>query len=108
MRLAFFAVPALAAGEAAAELNRFLAGHRVLAVDRHLVPSNRWNNLGFRLARAQTRAGRPAPDPAGVRSGRSPRRLRPANIRWGRRCAGRALDGAAKAHRRLALPFAAR
>lgn len=41
MRVKFFAVPALAPGEAEEELNRFLAAHRVLAVDRHLVSADR-------------------------------------------------------------------
>ena len=66
-------------------------------------PGNRDNNLGFRLARAQTRAGAPAPDPAGVRSvhtGSCP--LADGEHPFGRRCAGRALDAAAKAHRRTA------
>lgn len=40
MRVRFFAVPALAAAEAEAEVNRFLAARRVLAIDRHLVSSN--------------------------------------------------------------------
>jgi superfamily II DNA helicase RecQ len=40
MRLRFFAVPALAAAEAEAELNRFLAERRVVAVDRQLVSSD--------------------------------------------------------------------
>lgn len=40
MRLRFFAVPALAAAEVEADLNRFLAEHRVLAVDRQLVSAN--------------------------------------------------------------------
>lgn len=61
------------------------------AYRNHNDPSNRWNNLGFRLARAQTWAGRPAPDPAGVRSGRAAGRSRPANIPSGHRYAGRAL-----------------
>jgi superfamily II DNA helicase RecQ len=36
VQLRFFAVPVLGGEEAAEELNRFLAGHRILAVDRHL------------------------------------------------------------------------
>lgn len=40
MRLRFFAIPALAAAEAEAELNRFLAERRVLGVDRHLVSAH--------------------------------------------------------------------
>jgi hypothetical protein len=32
-------------------------------------PGNRNDNLGFRLAREQERAGRPAPDPTGAASG---------------------------------------
>jgi hypothetical protein len=37
VKVKFFAVPALSPGEAEAELNRFLAAHRVLALDRQLV-----------------------------------------------------------------------
>ncbi|MCH9650960.1 MAG: hypothetical protein K0U98_22245 [Deltaproteobacteria bacterium] len=41
MRMAFFSVPALSLGEAqveeAVELNRFLAAHRVVSLDRQLV-----------------------------------------------------------------------
>ena len=36
MQLRFFTIPVLGGEEAAEELNRFLAGHRILAVDRHL------------------------------------------------------------------------
>lgn len=37
MKMEFFAVPALDSRGAGEDLNRFLAAHRVLAVDRHLV-----------------------------------------------------------------------
>ncbi len=72
-------------------------------------PSNRWNNLGFRLARAQTRAGRPTPDPAAVRSvraGSCP--MADGEHPLGRRCAGRAVAAAAKARRRPDLSEADR
>jgi len=36
VQLRFFAIPVLGGEEAAEELNRFLAGHRILAVDRQL------------------------------------------------------------------------
>jgi superfamily II DNA helicase RecQ len=36
MQLRFFTIPVLGGEAAAEELNRFLAGHRILAVDRHL------------------------------------------------------------------------
>ncbi len=38
MKLKFFAVPAHDPADTEADLDRFLAGHRVLAVDRQLVP----------------------------------------------------------------------
>jgi hypothetical protein len=65
-------------------------------------PSNRWINLGFRLAREQTRDGGPAPDPAGAPSARTPAfdRIAGGEHRFGRRLAGRAADAAAKARRR--------
>lgn len=65
-------------------------------------PSNRWNNLGFRLAREQTRDGGPAPDPAGAPSARitSVGGIAGGEHRIGRRRAGRAADAAAKARRR--------
>ena len=37
MPLKFFAVPAAMSAEAEAELNGFLAGHRVVSIDRRLV-----------------------------------------------------------------------
>jgi superfamily II DNA helicase RecQ len=37
VRVRFFSVPAWQPGDEAEELNRFLAGHRVLAIDRQLV-----------------------------------------------------------------------
>ncbi len=37
MRFRFFTVPVRGAEGAAQELNQFLAGHRILAIDRHLV-----------------------------------------------------------------------
>jgi len=37
MQLRFFSIPVLGGDEATEELNRFLAGHRILAVDRQLV-----------------------------------------------------------------------
>ena len=37
MQLRFFTIPVYGGGEAADELNRFLAGHRILSVDRQLV-----------------------------------------------------------------------
>lgn len=67
-------------------------------------PANRWNNLGFRLARAQTRAGRPAPDPVAVRSVRTSLcSLADGEDFLGYRCAGRVVDTTAKAHRWPAL-----
>lgn len=45
MRMRFFAVPALTPGPAADELESFLAGHRVLAIDRQFVsdgPASYW------------------------------------------------------------------
>lgn len=56
-----------------------------------------FSRLGFRLARAQTRPGWAASDPAVVRCARS---LAGTEHPIGRRCASRALDGAAKARRR--------
>lgn len=76
------------------------------AYRNHNDPSNRWNNLGFRLARAQTRAGGLAPDQAGVRSvpSGSPR-VEGGEQFSGRRCADRAVDAAARARRRPASSF---
>jgi superfamily II DNA helicase RecQ len=37
MQLRFFTIPIHAGEDAAAELNSFLAGHRILAIDRHLI-----------------------------------------------------------------------
>jgi superfamily II DNA helicase RecQ len=37
MQLSFFTIPVYGSGEAAKELNGFLTGHRVLAIERHLV-----------------------------------------------------------------------
>ena len=37
MPLKFFAVPAAMSAEAEAELNGFLAGHKVVSIDRRLV-----------------------------------------------------------------------
>jgi superfamily II DNA helicase RecQ len=45
MQLRFFLVPVAATDEAAAELNRFLASHRVLAVERQFIgdgPNSAW------------------------------------------------------------------
>ncbi len=64
-------------------------------------PSNRNDNLGFRLALAQTRAAVPATDQAAVQS------AYPCYVGSkhgdGRRCVSRAAAAAAKAHRRLIL-----
>jgi len=38
MQFRFFTVPVLGGEAASDELNRFLNGHRILAIDRHLVP----------------------------------------------------------------------
>ncbi len=72
------------------------------AYRNHNEPSNRNNNLGFRLAQAQTRAGKLAPDPAAAESAR---RLRCAGGEHpsGRWCAGRAVDAVAQARQRLAF-----
>jgi hypothetical protein len=61
---------------------------------------NRDNNLGFRLARAQTRAGVPAPDPAAVPSVREIRITAGSEHPWGRWCADRAVDAVASARQR--------
>ena len=37
MQLRFFTIPVHGGGDAAGELNRFLNGHRILSIDRHLV-----------------------------------------------------------------------
>ena len=45
MQFHFFSIPAQGPEEEVATLNRFLAGHRILAVDRHFVaegPNSRW------------------------------------------------------------------
>jgi superfamily II DNA helicase RecQ len=45
MQLRFFLVPVAAADEAAAELNRFLASHRILAIERQFItdgPNSAW------------------------------------------------------------------
>lgn len=62
-------------------------------------PENRNDNVGFRLARAQKWVGGPTPDPTGVLTVRGSGRRR----ENGRRCAGRAVDAAANAHRRSAF-----
>jgi hypothetical protein len=61
---------------------------------------NRDNNLGFRLARAQTWAGVPAPDPAAVPSVREIRITAGSEHPWGRWCADRAVDAVASARQR--------
>jgi hypothetical protein len=65
-------------------------------------PSNRWNDLGFRLAREQSWDGGPSPDPAGVPSVRmaSLDPVAGGEHPLGRRRAGRAAGAAAKARRR--------
>ncbi|MBK8100889.1 MAG: hypothetical protein IPK26_27700 [Planctomycetes bacterium] len=40
MPIKFFCVPATLPGEAEAELNRFLGGHQVVSIDRHLGSAN--------------------------------------------------------------------
>ena len=62
-------------------------------------PANRWNDQGFRLARAQRRTGGSATDPAAVRSAHMDRSVG-GEYAFGRRCAGRVVDATAKAHRR--------
>jgi len=45
MQFHFFSIPAHGPEEEVATLNRFLASHRILAVDRHFVaegPNSRW------------------------------------------------------------------
>jgi hypothetical protein len=45
MQLRFFAFPVLHGEELAAEINRFLSNHRILAVERHLIvdrPNSAW------------------------------------------------------------------
>jgi superfamily II DNA helicase RecQ len=37
VQVRFFTVPVHGGGDAAAELNQFLSGHRILSIDRHLV-----------------------------------------------------------------------
>lgn len=60
-------------------------------------PENRNDNLGFRLARAQPWAGGPTPDPTLAPSARvNGWRKAP-----DRRCASRAAEAAANAHRRV-------
>ncbi len=72
------------------------------AYRNHNEPSNRNNNLGFRLALAQTRPGWAAPDPACV-----PRvvtiRFDNGKHRSSCRCVSRAMDVAAEARRRFTL-----
>lgn len=116
MNIAFFAVPTLSSREAEQELNRFLDAHRVVSVVRGgswnnnarnvraanrnaNEPSNRDNNLGFRLARAQTQAGEPAPDPAATQSVRA--FSAGSKHSWSRRRVGRTVDSVAKTRRRL-------
>ncbi len=70
------------------------------AYRNHNAPSNRDNNLGFRLARAQPRAGVPATDPAGVPSVRGVSLAAGGEHLCGRRCADRAVDTVASARRR--------
>lgn len=57
MRSHFAPIPALARGEAAADLNRFRTFGPRIAANR---PGNRNDNLGFRLSRAQVWTGRSA------------------------------------------------
>ncbi len=63
MQLRFFTVPIHAPEDAAAELNRFLAAHRILAIDRQLVsdgPNSAWTVcVGFDDGNG-TAASRPA------------------------------------------------
>ena len=47
MAFEFFIIPVKSSPEAAAELNRFLRGHRVLAVDKHLVLEDGINYWSF-------------------------------------------------------------
>lgn len=94
MRLKCFTIPALDPNDATDEVSRFLAEHRVLALDRRFVEDG---VLGFRLIRAQSWAGWPTPDPTAVPS-------RPCGSPYGsgesagRRCASR--GRAPNAHRR--------
>ncbi len=57
MRVKFFAVPALDPDETELDLNRFLAGHRVLAIDRELVA----DGAGSFWAVGVTYSQRPSP-----------------------------------------------
>jgi hypothetical protein len=78
--------------------------HNVRAANRNWnEPGNRNDNIGFRLARAQTWAGSPTPDPTVVPS--RPPAGGPGECR-GRRCASRA--SVPNAHRRPSLRFGAR
>lgn len=64
-------------------------------------PGNRNDNLGFRLARAQTRAGWPAPDPAVLRhTSNGVETFGGGESLLGRRRVARAVDTAARARRR--------
>jgi len=65
MRVKFFAIPALDPGDAEAELNRFLAQHRVLSIDREIVterPGSFWA-----VSVSYLESSTPAPKPGKAR-----------------------------------------
>jgi superfamily II DNA helicase RecQ len=70
MQLRFFTVSVHAAGDAAAELNRFLGTHRVLTIERHLVPDGA-NSVWAICVGFDENAGQSTPGPQGGRRGKT-------------------------------------
>lgn len=61
MQLRFFTIPVIGGDEAAEELNRFLAGHRILALDRHLASDGSTSVWALCVSYETAADSRPAP-----------------------------------------------
>lgn len=61
MRLRFFTIPLHGGDESADDLNRFLAGHRILSIDRHFAQDGANSAWAVCVAYEATGEGRPAP-----------------------------------------------
>lgn len=73
MRLRFFAVPVLDSADAQAELDRFLVSHRVIDVDRQLIPDGTRSTWAICVTYVDA-AGSKSPSAAKTSAGKSSKR----------------------------------
>ena len=72
MRVRFFSIPAVADAQAAEELNRFLAGNRILSMERHLIPDGPRSLWAVCVTYDDGGPRAPSPSRVVVRSGEKP------------------------------------